>query len=1173
MRLEVRNLIKTYTIKNQDPVKALDDVSLLFPETGLVFILGKSGSGKSTLLNVMGGLDSLDSGEIIINDRSSKSFSGSEMDSYRNTYLGFIFQEYNILNDFNIHDNVALAIELQNRKADEATINAILEEVDLKGFGKRKPSEMSGGQKQRVAIARALVKDPKIIFADEPTGALDSNTGKAVFETLRKLSKTRLVVCVSHDRDFAEHFGDRVIEMKDGKVISDISKRNVEPEGASTGISLIGDNVIRFSKGRELTAADLPIINAALKKSEGESFLSIDKHVNETIRESARIAQDGSREEFFDTKAEDVKAGTGKFKAIKSRFPMKDAFRMGAKSMGVKPVRLTFTILLSFTAFALFGLTATMARVNAVDVEANTLADAGVKLIDVRRSGDYYGNGFNDATVEKMAKEFGTKVHPYVDLSLNTNHYYTKSGMTYINNPYYLSHINKGLVLDDGVKSMLGYEIIGKEPKAEDEIAVTDWYALAFRDLGWTDNKGTYHEPNTFQTEDLIGMKLGNYKVTGIVNTHIEDKLSEYSSLKGVANFDNWSIETKVRNITSSAKAGFAFLSKEGLKNYIAKNSNGSIFSTDYVSGGMNSRRVNFASENFAEDVIYFDENKTSLDEDEVLITEGALSNFMYNNNLPRIGNDPIDVTGVPHIEGGNVVTTAITINEVNLKYAIGDVAMRKLAGDKYTTFPYDYPQKFIEASANDSFNLSFDEGTSTLYQYNGETNAYDIEFKPFEAMTKSQVFGYLYNILNHEVDSNYYDFGTGQPRRNTSESVLLGLPYYSDYATYHQNAKTFLVSEYSSKGYGLSLYAWASSKAYEDANSEYITVAKAREWWQQTILIDDSYARDYLAYQRSMNPDYQISTMSDYDYVNAFTGFIESCKGKTNGFTGEYGYAPLPEEEPYYEAYLAIFNAKRAEAATYVKGAEPISFYIHDMKAAEESEDSTIKVVGIALVNGDNYRFNEAYIASNATIAKYVGSNKLDQGAYTGLLVETSNPSTIKRLVQYCDKEQRRYFDNGYSGTYWNIEEPNYSTVASVMNTIEIMMKVFLYVGLFFLAFSMLLFYTFISASISNKRREIGILRAVGARGSDVFKVFYSESFIIALINFVLASIGTIAISLVLNYNFSNEIGFPITLLKPGVIELSFVLAATLVASFISALLPVLRIAHQKPIDAIRGK
>ncbi|MEE5995663.1 MAG: ABC transporter ATP-binding protein, partial [Candidatus Enteromonas sp.] len=280
MRLEVRNLIKTYTIKNQDPVKALDDVSLLFPETGLVFILGKSGSGKSTLLNVMGGLDSLDSGEIIINDRSSNSFSGSEMDSYRNTYLGFIFQEYNILNDFNIHDNIALAIELQNRKADEATINAILEEVDLKGFAKRKPSEMSGGQKQRVAIARALVKDPKIIFADEPTGALDSNTGKAVFETLRKLSKTRLVVCVSHDRDFAEHFGDRVIEMKDGKVISDISKRNVEPEDASTGISLIGDNVIRFSKGRELTAADLPIINAALKKSEGESFLCIHKDVN-----------------------------------------------------------------------------------------------------------------------------------------------------------------------------------------------------------------------------------------------------------------------------------------------------------------------------------------------------------------------------------------------------------------------------------------------------------------------------------------------------------------------------------------------------------------------------------------------------------------------------------------------------------------------------------------------------------------------------------------------------------------------------------------------------------------------------------------------------------------------------------------------------------------------------
>ena len=165
--------------------------------------MGKSGSGKSTLLNVMGGLDSADSGEIIIKGKSSKEFSTEDFDSYRNTYLGFIFQEYNILEDFNVGTNIAIALKIQGEKVTNEKLNEILNEVDLSGYGKRKTNELSGGQKQRVAIARALVKNPEIIMADEPTGALDSNTGIQVFNTLKKLSKDKLVIVVSHDREFA----------------------------------------------------------------------------------------------------------------------------------------------------------------------------------------------------------------------------------------------------------------------------------------------------------------------------------------------------------------------------------------------------------------------------------------------------------------------------------------------------------------------------------------------------------------------------------------------------------------------------------------------------------------------------------------------------------------------------------------------------------------------------------------------------------------------------------------------------------------------------------------------------------------------------------------------------------------------------------------------------------
>ena len=220
--LETRNLCKTYKPKKGVPVMAVDHVSLRFPETGMVFLLGKSGSGKSTMLNLLGGLDSYDDGEIIIKGISSKDFSQQRFDSYRNTYVGFIFQEYNVLEEFTVGANIALALELQGKTATGEELNSILRAVDLEGYGSRKPNELSGGQKQRVAIARALVKNPEIIMADEPTGALDSNTGRQVLDTLKKLSAEKLVIVVSHDREYAEAYADRIIELADGKVVRDV---------------------------------------------------------------------------------------------------------------------------------------------------------------------------------------------------------------------------------------------------------------------------------------------------------------------------------------------------------------------------------------------------------------------------------------------------------------------------------------------------------------------------------------------------------------------------------------------------------------------------------------------------------------------------------------------------------------------------------------------------------------------------------------------------------------------------------------------------------------------------------------------------------------------------------------------------------------------------------------
>lgn len=228
--IELKNVYKTYKSKKSKNTKALDGVSLTFADKGMTFILGKSGSGKSTLLNILGGLDKYDDGDMLILGKSSKDFTQADLDSYRNTYVGFIFQEFNILEDYDVYQNIVLALQLQQKEIDINKIDKLLDKLELTELKKRKVNELSGGQKQRVAIARALIKEPKIILADEPTGNLDSKTGKQVMELLKEISKETLVVVVSHDEEYAEKYGNRIVEIKDGKIIKDTKEVKEEQD-------------------------------------------------------------------------------------------------------------------------------------------------------------------------------------------------------------------------------------------------------------------------------------------------------------------------------------------------------------------------------------------------------------------------------------------------------------------------------------------------------------------------------------------------------------------------------------------------------------------------------------------------------------------------------------------------------------------------------------------------------------------------------------------------------------------------------------------------------------------------------------------------------------------------------------------------------------------------------
>lgn len=225
--IELKNVSKTYKSKKGVTTRALSKINLKFGNNGLVFIVGKSGSGKSTLLNLIGGLDSCDEGKIIVDNKEISSLKEKELDLYRNSYVGFIFQEFNLLEEFNVKENIEISLKLQNI-TDDKSIDNILDNVDLKNLGSRNINELSGGQKQRVSIARALIKKPKLILADEPTGNLDRKSSNQIFEILKNISKDELVIVVSHDIESANIYADRIIRIEDGKIIDDNLKNEIK---------------------------------------------------------------------------------------------------------------------------------------------------------------------------------------------------------------------------------------------------------------------------------------------------------------------------------------------------------------------------------------------------------------------------------------------------------------------------------------------------------------------------------------------------------------------------------------------------------------------------------------------------------------------------------------------------------------------------------------------------------------------------------------------------------------------------------------------------------------------------------------------------------------------------------------------------------------------------------
>ncbi len=729
--LEVVNLTKIYKTKGGADVKALDDISLQFPETGMVFLLGKSGSGKSTLLNVCGGLDSPTSGEIIVKGRSSKRFSQSDFDSYRNTYVGFIFQEYNILNEFTVEDNIGLALELQGKSKDKKAIEALLEEVDLAGYARRNPHTLSGGQKQRIAIARALIKSPQIIMADEPSGALDSATGKQVFDTLKKLSKHKLVIVVSHDKEFAEQYGDRIIELKDGKVISDVTKTIQQQHVLTENLHVIGD-VLCLKKGSELSEQDFEEIKTFLKNSDNDVIIASGEQNVQAFKEVSRISDEGAQEIFKETDENEIPKKTytpSDSRFIRSKLPIRHAAKIGVSSMGHKPVRLCFTMLLCTIAFIFFGLLSTMSFYDskATYEESMDKVDIPIVRLGIQYTGEerWYAYGelemsyettiegkFTEDDLAFYQEKFGSDIFggfpSYSSISVGT-----VQGYYWSNSVSAMGYLPENHSLRD--------TLTGTYPTKDNEICISSYFAKMLYTCKPVNDNGVAVELRS--PEDILGKTIlvdnQAYTVTGIFES---GKLAEkYEILKTEAGSEDYLLLSEYMNTLADGLHQMVFLTENKVT---SSTQNTQYYEEEMlyyhsVSAALKSSAnevYNFpVSANAAylpltdlkkeQNILWFDSGKTELTENELVLSAKLFCEYMS-----AIDNKTYDMkkdieTLVERVKNENIsFTLGLRLFNSSTGELFGDTKEFKITGiTEYIPNSYDISSIYLADSIADA--------------------------------------------------------------------------------------------------------------------------------------------------------------------------------------------------------------------------------------------------------------------------------------------------------------------------------------------------------------------------------------------------------------------------------------------------------------------------------------
>ena len=1219
--LEIRGVTKIYRSKAGIEVKALDNVSVSFPETGMVFILGKSGSGKSTLLNVIGGLDSCDGGEFIIKGKSSRDFVGSDFDAYRNTFIGFIFQEYNILDDFSVGANIALALELQGKRASGGEVSSILSQVDLLNFAKRKPNELSGGQKQRVAIARALVKDPQIIMADEPTGALDSGTGKQIFDTLKELSKTKLVIVVSHDRDFAERYGDRIIEMKDGKIDSDVTKHAEEATVLSGGVHKMNDGILKIKSGYELTREDLLRINEYLRAQEGDVFISGDRRINDTVRTAAGITSDGKTSSFKDTTKNDVplkRYEKQDSKFIRSSLPIKNAVKMGANSLGHKKFRLVLTIFLSLIAFALFGFADTMGSYNKFVAATDSIIDSGIKNASVTLGvqnkwiyGDeeniyYYDESFNEDDILLLEQRTGLDFLPVYNGSTSG----MGGSISFTSVMGSLSNIGSGTAYTGYLSGVaaptaqelaaLGFAIYGEMPKEKDEIAISK---LAYEQLNFTGFKnqafdeeveagkltvengqnGIIGKHLTLRFDSWQGSMERTFRITAVVDTQFDyDRYGAFipsEEQNGNSSEDmnilDMILMEEMQNAISYGFHGIGYMTEDGVKE-LSKNGS---FQT-HLALGIHTNGYN----------LIFEPNSESIEKDPGGMTGGFIQYGEQYSYYRLAKSDVLSSLKVEYLDG----RTSLGEGEYLLPLEVKENLVRVESADITEVLFAACAEALGVPVASLNTQKLIQNDLAGLLDYYSVEKYVEENFAALKAEHKAHWQnrldsapayddGLLHDLLVEEIcgfgwndilpDANMHKEASCEGIYRAFFEALTGKTFHASYTDsfFRSSIQEYMNVYFDSESISVSIYQaegllsrFEAAKAIFENGLDYTGDTfidnvvnlygnisdEERESWKNGYVSKDEAVQRYAEYMRTYRRNEYGMEYSE----NVFGG-------KTCDDISEQA-AELLRKAAGVTAEDAVRNATLSSLVWENDGEVKTLLSAYKLAGFYSSAQQNVYIEGMIVSDG-LYNDFMRYAKENGYGYQVTPSHVPGMYAFAIAPMPTSR-AQIENLVNLSYDVESAFI--------FRMQNPVMDTLDNFNEFIEIGAKVFMWIGVGFAVFSALMLMNFISVSISYKKREIGILRAVGAKSSDVYKIFFSESLIIALINYVLALIVTVAGTMVFNGVVRNE-GINVTLLNFGLRQVILMLLISIGVAAIASFLPVYKIARKKPVDAIKDK